>query len=186
MITTPTAFSAPLSSQAGSSDLKAISGTPITSSVVAWPTPHHAPSRGRRGVAAVGGHERGDRHEVVGVGRVAQPEHERDAQRREQRRASKRPVSHASRSSTGWNRKSKPSALTAPALGAQSGHSPKIGKWVKRASKPMSSRISSRTRVELAPAPSRATCPHESQTRYSRTARPPACRGPGRGRGGSA
>ena len=41
----PTAFSAPVSSHAGSSDLKKIRGRPITSSVPAWPTPHQTPSR---------------------------------------------------------------------------------------------------------------------------------------------
>ena len=72
----------------GSSDLKAISGIPSRSSVVAWPRPHHAPSRAApRGLAAFGGDQRGDRHEVVGVGGVAQPEHERDPQRDRQRRA---------------------------------------------------------------------------------------------------
>ena len=44
-ITTPIAVSAPVSSHAGSSDLKAISGIPIATRAAACPSPHQAPSR---------------------------------------------------------------------------------------------------------------------------------------------
>ena len=84
--------------------------------------------------AVVGRDQRGDRDKVVGIGRVAQAEHERDAERDEQRGSLEqvgeglvdlldRPeqeleVHHSS-------------SRRAP---AQSGQSPAIGKWVKRAS----------------------------------------------------
>ena len=91
-ITTPTARSAASSSQPGSSDLKAIIGSPTSTRQIACPTPHHAPSRAARArVAAVRGDERRDRDEVVGIGGVPQPEHERDRQRDEQRRALEQP-----------------------------------------------------------------------------------------------
>ena len=53
---------------------------------VADAPPGAEPGRGPH-VALVGGDQRGDRDEVVGVGGVPQPEHERDRQRHQQRRA---------------------------------------------------------------------------------------------------
>ena len=49
--------------------------------------PPGAEAGGGAHVAVVGGHQRADRHEVVGIGGVAQPEHERDRQGDQQRRA---------------------------------------------------------------------------------------------------
>ena len=58
------------------------------SSAVAWPAPHTAPRRAAERVPlGVPGDQRRDRHEVVGVGRVAQAEQERDAERDDERRA---------------------------------------------------------------------------------------------------
>ena len=87
-ITMPTAFSAPVSSHAGSSDLKKIRGRPITQQHrgVSGAPPHAEPGGGAP-VAAVGRDQRGDRDEVVRVGCVAQPEHQRDPERDQQRSA---------------------------------------------------------------------------------------------------
>ena len=61
-----------------------ISGSPMASSAEACPSPHQRPEpHGPGRVTAVGGNQRGHGHQVVGVGGVAQAEHECDSQRHE-------------------------------------------------------------------------------------------------------
>ena len=91
-MTTPTARSAPVSShgrqlglerdhrQADEHEAERVTDAPPG-----------AEAGGPAGVAVVGGDERGDRHQVVGVRGVAEAEDERDRQRDEQRRALEQP-----------------------------------------------------------------------------------------------
>ena len=88
MITTPTAFSAAPSSHAGSSDLSAISGSPTAEQHErVTEAPPGAESDRRAMVAILGSDQRGDRDEMVGIGGMAKAEHEREAERDQQRRA---------------------------------------------------------------------------------------------------
>ena len=86
MITTPTAFSAPASSQPGSADLKRDQRHPEDDEHgrVAE-APPGAEARRAPGIPAVGRHEGRDRHQVVGVGRVPETEHEGDPERDQKR-----------------------------------------------------------------------------------------------------
>ena len=122
-ITTPTAFSAPFSSQPGSSDLNTIRGTPITISVTAWPTPHQAPSRAAARVSAWS--------EAIsevtatrwsGSEACRSPRANATSSATSSGAPSKNPVSHSSAWSTGPNSQSK---FIAPAfLRAHAGHRP--------------------------------------------------------------
>ena len=185
-ITTPTAFSAPVSSQPGSSDLNRISGTPITSSVsrVARAPPRAEP-RGAAHVAAVGGHQRGDRHEVVGVRGVPQAQDERDAERGQQRRAVEQACEPRIDVLDRVEEEVEVHALGLSRLRAHSGHRPEIGKWVKRASQPVSSRTRSRTASSSAGVT--ALTGRTSRRRGTRfTAAPASMYSPGPWPGGSA
>ena len=113
--------------------------------------PHGAEARRRSGCRSVPGDQRRDRHQVVGVGRVAQPEQEGDAERDDERRALEEAgegvidvFDHRSAS--------------------QSGQAPTSGKWAKRGAKP-------RGRGRRAAAPSRSssgTCGRSARTPRSR------------------
>ena len=81
----PTAFSAPDSSHAGSSDLKKIRGRPISEQGPGVAdAPPHAEARGGLAVAAVGRDQGGDRDEVVRVGGVPQAQRQGDPERDQQ------------------------------------------------------------------------------------------------------
>ena len=107
-MTTPTAFSAPASSQLGTADLKKMSGNPITSSTPAWPSPHQAPS-----CAAFRESPSSAATSEVTATRWSGSEAWRSPRAAAMPSAAssgapaKSPVSQASSASTGWNRKSK-------------------------------------------------------------------------------
>ena len=84
----PTAFSAPDSSHAGQLRLEEDQGqADHQQGEAVTDAPPCAEPRRRAGVPAVGRHQRRDRHEVVGIRGVAQPQHQRDAERGQDRRA---------------------------------------------------------------------------------------------------
>ena len=78
----PTAVSAPRSTQAGSEDFEHDQRDPSASSAAAWPVPHHAPEPRRApDVPPVTGDQRGHRDQVVGIGRMAEPQRQGDQHR---------------------------------------------------------------------------------------------------------
>ena len=96
---------------------------------VAEPPPRAQPGGPAR-VAVVGRHQRGDRHEVVGVGRVAQPEHEGDPEGDDQRRA----VDEAGEPLVQMLDGAEEELEVHDQLPSQSGQEPRTAKWLKRAS----------------------------------------------------
>lgn len=110
----------------------------------------------RSSVSSLGGNERGDGNEVVGIGRMPQAEQESDAQRDEERRACKQALEPGIQLLDRLEEKVKAHVsdpLTAlssePVLPKQDGQRPTIGKWRNRASQPMWSRTASRIGASL-------------------------------------
>ena len=79
----PIAISAACWTPSGSESPQSTNGSPSRNSVIAWPSAPREPERsGRAGSPApLAEHERRDRGEVVGVGRVPEAEQQRDEQR---------------------------------------------------------------------------------------------------------
>ena len=118
-ITTPIAFSAPDSSQVGSSDLKTISGIPMAISAAACPSPHQAPRR----AAPRASPPSAATSEVTatrwsGSEACRRPSTNAIPSATSSGAPSNRPVSRVSSSSTGRNRNSKSTAAKAASIAA--------------------------------------------------------------------
>ena len=136
MITTPTAVSAVDSSTGGSAVPIRISGRPIEQQRGRMAgAPDRAEARGRARAALVAGDERGDRHQVVGVGGVTEPEQERDAERDGDRRALEQARQRLVEVLDGGEE----GVEVDHRVASQSGQAPTSGKCEKSQAKPVSS-----------------------------------------------
>ena len=103
--------------------------------------PHRAEPGRRARAGAVGGDERGDRHQVIGVGRVAQPEQRGEQQGDRQRGAVEQGADGLVEVLDRGEEEVE--AHRDPLSVAQSGHSPTIGKWASAGAYPQAARTAS-------------------------------------------
>src|SRR4051794_5161122 len=121
---------------------------------------------GAADVPMIGGDQRGDRDEVVGVGGVAQAERQRDQQRDHERRAREEALEPGVGPLDGPEEEVE-AHLASPPSSPHLPQIPTIGKCPKPTSKPKRERTSARTASSSFGCSAR-TAPQRSQAMYSR------------------